>query len=302
VALPLLTATTHPADPSTSTPTHASGAVESAASSEAPARNESRDRALERLQQIAERAHVAVSVRDEASGATVDVGSDRFATASLVKVHLVALLSWRAASIGVPPTAAQLRDAEQMLVRSDNEAALRTYFALGGSRGTESGLTRMLGTSGIRVGDRGAWGHSITTPREVVELLDRVLDPRARHTYALLQDAMSRVVPEQRWGISVLSDPGAPVQVKVGWFEDPDGWIVNSSGRVVVDGHPVLVSVMTDRNRTLDAGVTTIEEVARLAGIVVRENRRQPRWSWRDVASRISASRSEGWTSVRRVG
>jgi hypothetical protein len=130
----------------------------------------------------------------------------------------------------------------------------------------------------------------MTTPREVVDLLDHVLDPDAHQTFGLLQDAMSRVVPEQRWGVSVLGDPGRPVQVKVGWFEEPDGWIVNSSGRVVVDGRPVLISVMTDRNPSFEAGVATIEQVARLAGVVVRENHRVPERSWRDLGARISGS------------
>ena len=289
VVLPLLAATIRSPAPSVAVASRTSGA---AAVREAPAaRNEARDRAVARLQQIVERTHTAVSFRDETSGATVDVGSGRFPTASLVKVHLVALMLWRAEHIGARMTAAQRRDAEEMLVRSDNDAALRTYFALGGRPGIEQGLTKMLGTPGIRVGDHGYWGHSMTTPREVVELLDQVLDPDAHQTFALLQDAMSRVVPEQRWGVTVLGDPGRPVQVKVGWVEDPDGWIVNSSGRVVIDGRPVLISVMTDQNPSLEAGVATIERIARLAGAVVRENHRQPERSWRDLGAKITASR-----------
>ena len=54
------------------------------------------DRVRARLRQVSERAHVAVSVRDEASESAFDYGSGRFATASLVKVHLVALMLWRA--------------------------------------------------------------------------------------------------------------------------------------------------------------------------------------------------------------
>jgi hypothetical protein len=285
----LLTVTAPTPGPAASVSAATSGAAGSIVAREAPgAVNAARDRAIERLRQIVKRTHVAVSIRDQASGATFDVGSDRFPTASLVKVHLVALMSWLAERTGAGLTATQRRDAEEMLVRSDNDAALRTYLALGGRPGIEHGLTRMLGAAGIRVGDHGYWGHSVTTPRAVVDLLDRVLDPDARHTYALLQDAMSRVVPEQRWGVSVLGDPGRTVQMKVGWLQETGGWVANSSGRVVVDGHPVLVSVMTDRNPSLEAGVATIEEVARLAGVVIRENRRAAPWSWRDLGARIT--------------
>ena len=254
--------------------------------------HEAQTRVVRRLDQLSERAHVSVSVLDEESGATFDHGSDRFETASLVKIHLVALMSWRAANSEVRLTAAQRRDAEQMLVRSDNDAALREYFALGGAAGIERGLAKAFGATGVRIGDLGYWGHSTTTPHDVVALLRRVLDPDAAATYALMQDAMTRVIPEQRWGISVLADRGSTVQTKVGWVEDPDGWIVNSSGRVLVDGSPVVISVMTDRNPTLDAGIQTIEEVARLAGDVVREERETRLEPWLDLGARIGSARS----------
>lgn len=249
------------------------------------------DRAMRRLRQISQDAHVAISLRDEESGATFDHGTDRFATASLVKVHLVALMSWQAERNGVGLTPGQRLDAEAMLVSSENDPASRAYGALGGPAGIERGLTKAFGSAGIRIGERGLWGHSVTTPRAVVRLLDRVLEPRAARTYAVLQDAMSRVVPRQRWGVSVLADRGSRVQVKVGWVQDPDGWVVNSSGRVVVDGSPVLISVMTDRHPTLEIGVDTVEKVARLAGEIVRADRTaakvRPEVRWQDVGDRI---------------
>jgi hypothetical protein len=200
-------------------------------------------------------------------------------------------MSWRAERGRSGLTATQLRDAEAMLVRSENESALRAYFALGGPVGIERDLKAAFGMGGVQIGDNGFWGHSSTTPRAVVRLLDRVLDRRAARTYAVLQDAMSRVVRPQRWGVSVLADDGSPVQVKVGWVQDPDGWIVNSSGRVVVDGSPVLISVMSDRNPTFEAGVETVEKVARLAGEVVRADRAaaevRSEVRWQDLGDRI---------------
>ena len=249
------------------------------------------DRAVRRLRQISRNAHVAISLRDEESGATFDHGTDRFATASLVKVHLVALMSKLAERNGTGLTRGERLDAEAMLVSSENEPALRAYFSLGGPAGIERNLAKAFGSAGIRIGDQGLWGHSTTTPRAVVRLLDRVLDRRASRTYSVLQDAMSRVVPRQRWGVSVLADRGSPVQMKVGWVQDPDGWVVNSSGRVVVDGSPVLISVMTDRNPTFETGVDTVEKVARLAGEIVRADRMAAKVRsevrWQDVGDRI---------------
>ncbi len=225
------------------------------------------------MRRISQGTRVAVSVRDETSESTFDFGSGRFATASLVKVHLVALMLWRADRDRVDLTAAQRSDAEQMLIRSENDPANRAYASLGGPAGIEDGLEKAFGFSRIQIGEQFRWGHSMTRPRAVVALLGEVLDTDLDTPYELLQDAMSRVIPEQRWGVSALADRGSKVQTKVGWVQDPDGWVVNSSGRVLVDDEPVLISVMTDRNATLDDGIATIEKVARLVGDVVRTRR-----------------------------
>ncbi|MFZ0140947.1 MAG: hypothetical protein WAL70_07675 [Aeromicrobium sp.] len=230
------------------------------------------DRVRARLREVSQRAHVAVSLRDEESKDTFNYGSDRFPTASAVKIHFVALMSWRAEQSGAGLTATQRQDIEQMLVRSENDPANRAYTALGGPAGVEQGLERAFGSSRIEVGEQFRWGHSMTRPRAVVALLREVLDTDHRE-YALMQDAMARVVPELRWGIPVLADPGTAAQVKVGFVQDPDGWVVNSSGRVIVDDSPVLISVMSDRNATLESGIATVEEVARLVEDVVRAER-----------------------------
>lgn len=249
-------------------------------------RHEADQRALvDELDEISEDQRFAVSVRDQATGFRFDHGTGRFRTASLVKIHLVALMTWRADRSGGRLTGSQRRDAEEMLVRSDNDAALRAYQALGGPPGIERGLESAFGTAGVRIGENTFWGRSTTRPRDVVALLQRVLatNRTAARRYAVLQDAMSRVIPEQRWGIPVLADDGTRAQVKVGWFEAPTGWVANSSGRVMIDGSPVLISVMTDRNSTLEAGIKTVEEVARIAGEVVRAQRRQEGASAREV-------------------
>ncbi len=227
------------------------------------------------LTEIGRRSHLAVSVRDLETGSSFDRGAGRFRTASLVKVHLAALMVWRADRSPAGLTELQRKDLRAMLVRSDNAAALRTYTALGGPPGIEKGLENAFGESRIRVGESSYWGRSTTTPRDVVALMDVVLstDRPAARQYGLLQTSMARVVPDQRWGISALADAGSEVLVKVGWVRSPTGWVVNSSGRVLIDGSPVLISVMTDRNRTLDAGIEATEAVARSMRAVVRAQR-----------------------------
>ena len=237
------------------------------------AAEQAEDRTRARLQQISEDSHFAVSLRDQATGTQFDYGSARFPTASLVKIHFVALMLWRADRTGESLSAAQRSDAEQMLIRSDNDSANRAYTALGGPAGIEDGLEKAFGSSRIEVGEGFRWGHSLTRPRAIVHLLGQVLDTEGDTPFELMHDAMSRVIPEQRWGVTALADKRSTVQVKVGWVQESGGWVVNSSGRVLVDDQPVLISVMTDRNTSLDDGIATIEEVARLVGDVVRTRR-----------------------------
>ena len=162
-----------------------------------------------------------------------------------------------------------------MLVRSENDPALRAYYALGGPPVIEQDLGEAFGQTRVEIGERSFWGSSMTRPRDVVELLQTVLatDREASRRYALMQDAMARVIPEQRWGVTVLADPGSRPRVKVGWVDSTTGWVVNSSGRVLVDGSPVYLSVMTDGNPSLEAGIAAIEDVVRPLDRVVRARR-----------------------------
>lgn len=229
----------------------------------------------DRLDDLAGRTHFAVSLVDDKTGATFDHGRGRFRTASLVKVHFSALMLWQADSAGVPITEQQRSDIEQMLVRSENDPALRAYYALGGPPAIERGLARAFGETRIEIGERSFWGSSTTRPRDVVAVLRTVLstDREASRRYALMHDAMARVIPEQRWGVTAMADRGSRPRVKVGWVDSPTGWVVNSSGRVLVDGSPVFVSVMTDGNPSLEAGIAAIEDVVRPLDRVVRARR-----------------------------
>jgi hypothetical protein len=243
-------------------------------------------RVTDRLDGLAERTHFSVSMLDEKTGTTFHHGSGRFRTASLIKIHFSALLLLQADTSGVPLSAPQRRDIEQMLVRSENEPALRAYYSLGGPPVIERRLARELGQSRVDIGESSFWGSSLTRPRDVVALLRTVLssEPEASRRYALLQDSMGRVIPEQRWGVTAMADTGSRPQVKVGLVDSPTGWVVNSSGRVLVDGSPVLVSVMTDDNSSLEAGIAAIEDVVRPLERVVRAQREHA-----EVVSRAEA-------------
>ena len=172
-----------------------------------------------------------------------------------------------------PLTAAQRLDAEEMLVRSENDPALRAYFALGGPSRDRAGARRRVRVVRASASATGFWGHSTTTPRDGREAARSRAGPPPSRPTRCCRTPCRASCPSSDSGVSVLADRGTPVQLKVGWVRDPDGWVVNSSGRVVVDGSPVLISVMTDRNPTLEAGVDD-DRAGRPAGRRPRAGRR----------------------------
>ncbi|GHA75240.1 hypothetical protein GCM10010512_01950 [Streptomyces thermoviolaceus subsp. thermoviolaceus] len=90
---------------------------------------------------------------------------------------------------------------------------------------------------------------------------------------------MSRVAPEQTWGVSAASGsatalpgsatalPGSATALKNGWLRRSTTglWDVNSVGRVTAGGHRYLVAVLSDGSATMDEGVAAVERTARAA-------------------------------------
>ncbi|HET6860946.1 MAG TPA: serine hydrolase [Streptomyces sp.] len=198
-------------------------------------------------------------------------GRGRFASASIVKVGILAALLLRAQDAGRPLDAREEAYAEAMIRRSDNDAATALWAAIGGADGLDA-AHRRLGLVETRA-DR-AWGRTLTTARDQLTLLRAVFavaDAAAGSAPgpALSADSrmyvghlMERVVPEQAWGVPAA---GSGAAVKNGWMpRDPEGlWAVHSIGRVAVDGRPLLVAVLSDGHATREAGVALVERVVR---------------------------------------
>jgi hypothetical protein len=91
---------------------------------------------------------------------------------------------------------------------------------------------------------------------------------------------MRHVEADQRWGVSAIADPGTSFANKNGWLsvdnsngpgENDNGrWVVNSVGIITVGGHQVLMAVMTQHQRSFDAGVALVRQLARAVAPAIR--------------------------------
>jgi Beta-lactamase enzyme family len=189
-------------------------------------------------------------------------------TASGAKVDiLAALLSRRKGRL-----AEEDRDlASRMIIESDNHAADALWSRLGGT-GALGEFYRRIGLRETTPGPGKYWGGTRTSPADRIRLL-KVLIKGGRGLSdgdrGMVLGLMERVQKEQAWGVSAAARPGDRVALKNGWTPRPlpaNSWAVTSYGRVVGQGRDLLLSVQTDRQPGEEAGVQTIEGIARLIG------------------------------------
>ena len=228
----------------------------------------------------AHRAHAGIAVVDRVTGVSVTYnGGVRFATASVVKVDILATLLWQAQRAGREPTTVQRRRATEMITESDNDAADELWETVGGAGGVGP-ANRAFGLHETSPNRAGYWGMTSTTVADQVRLLGVLADPAgplSTGSRGYLLGLMSRVESGQRWGVPRAAGTGASaVYVKNGWLAsvaDRGRWIVNSVGRIVEPGHDWLVAVLSDHNPTEAGGISLVEHLARTALTGLRAGR-----------------------------
>lgn len=218
---------------------------------------------------------VSVAVLDEAGGTSASYASEdgTYDTASIVKVDVLAALLLRAADEGRSLTAQERTYAAAMIERSDNDATTAVWDEIGRADGLDAANER-LGLTGTSGGEGPLWGLTQTTAADQLTLLKQVfgvgdglvLGSDAR---AYVQGLMGNVESDQAWGVSAAGDGAAAL--KNGWLKRSTTglWVVNSVGRVTVDGRAYLVAVVSRGSATKEAGVDLVEAVAKAAVPVV---------------------------------
>ncbi|WP_405747188.1 serine hydrolase [Streptomyces canus] len=194
-------------------------------------------------------------------------------TASIIKVDILATLLLQAQDAGRHLTAHERALAEPMIRTSDNAAANLLWREIGQAPGLEVANKR-LGLTSTKGGHGPKWGLTRTTASDQIRLLLSVFDgaatsktgsPLNKESRTYIQTLMSRIASDQAWGVSTAS--GAEYALKNGWLQrNTSGlWDVNSVGRVTVDGHRYLVTVLSDGSASMSDGISLVERAARQA-------------------------------------
>ncbi|MGP2436480.1 serine hydrolase [Streptomyces sp. JW3] len=209
---------------------------------------------------------MSVAVLDPETGERAVYGDDAFTTASIVKVDILATLLLQAQDAGRSLTSAERTYATAMIENSDNASATALWRTIGGADGLDAANER-FGLTDTAGGDGDLWGLTTTTAADQLVLLQQVFESDSELTPAsrtYLQGLMGQIADGQDWGVSAA---GSSAALKNGWLpRSATGlWVINSVGRVTVDGHELLVAALSQGNASQAAGISLVEGAARAA-------------------------------------
>ncbi len=196
-------------------------------------------------------------------------GSVKFDTASIVKTQILTCMLLKAQDAKRKPTAAEMKLARPMIRLSDNNATTTLYKRIGGKSAVTK-CNKRLGLTQTVVNVR--WGLTRTTASDQIRLLSELVDTAgplnssSRKTAFTLMNTVSKA---QDWGVPAIARKSETFIVKNGWdTRSADGglWAVNSIGRVTTKNGKVDVSVavLSHNNKSMKAGVTLVEKIAKL--------------------------------------
>ncbi|MFI6299620.1 serine hydrolase [Nonomuraea sp. NPDC050790] len=188
-------------------------------------------------------------------------------TASGSKVDILTALMLRRGRL----SSAESDLAARMIRESDNHAADALWWRVGAGYGMGRFYQRM-GLRETTPGPSRYWGGTNTSPADRIRLLRLLVQGggglSAAHRAHIL-GLMSRVQPDQAWGVSAAARPGDRVALKNGWTPRPfvhNTWAVTSYGRIHGPGRDLLLAVQTDLQPGEGRGIQAIEGLARLIG------------------------------------
>ncbi|WP_328889937.1 serine hydrolase [Streptomyces sp. NBC_00316] len=213
---------------------------------------------------------VSVAVLDALDGPGAVYGSRMYATASIVKVDILAALLLQAQDHGRDLTAHERSRAVTMIEHSDNDAATALMQTIGGAAGLDA-ANRRFGLTMTTAAPR--WGLTQTTAADQLVLLRTVFGTDSKLTEdsrSYLQGLMRNVSADQHWGVSAA---GSRWALKNGWMpRSATGlWDINSIGQVTAHGHTYLMAVLSTGQRTMATGIARVESVAKAAvGVLER--------------------------------
>ncbi|MGW0314192.1 serine hydrolase [Streptomyces flavidovirens] len=208
----------------------------------------------------------AISLYDRTTNTTCTLrATQKYDSASVVKVTVLAALLWDAKKTNRYLTARETKLATDMITKSDNNATSTLWRQLGMTK--IKGFLAAAKMTDTVPGTGGYWGLTQITARDEQKLLalltakNTVLSDNSR-AYTL--GLMGKVIASQRWGTPAGAPSSAKIQVKNGWLpRSTHGWRVHSIGAFTGRGHDYGITVLTHDNPTMNDGVNTIQAVSR---------------------------------------
>jgi beta-lactamase class A len=208
----------------------------------------------------------AVAVYDRTTNTRCNLrATQKFDSASVVKVTVLATLLWDAKKTNRLLTKKEVDLTTAMITKSDNTATSTLWKQLGPTK--IKGFLKAASMTQTTPGSGQYWGLTQITAHDEQQLLtlitakNKVLSDNSR-SYILSK--MSKVIASQRWGVPAGAPASATVQLKNGWLSrSTHGWRVHSIGAFTGKGHNYMITVLTHDNKTMNDGVNTIQAVAR---------------------------------------
>jgi beta-lactamase class A len=194
-------------------------------------------------------------------------GSERYETASVVKVQVLACLLLTAQDKKRELSATELSLAKRMIRLSDNDATTSLFSRLGRAPAISKSNKR-LGLTQTTVNS--AWGLTKTTVDDQVKLLAKLADPKGplnADSRDLAHQLMSTVDAAQDWGVPAAAKKGEDFTVKNGWLPrstEGNRWIINTVGRIVSDDADLSIAVLSHNNGSMNSGITVVEKAAKM--------------------------------------
>ncbi|GIF09153.1 hypothetical protein Asi03nite_66910 [Actinoplanes siamensis] len=208
----------------------------------------------------------SVAVLDAKTGETYAYrGDEKFETASVVKVQVLACLLLNAQDAGRAVTSSEDSRAKLMIRNSDNNATTSLFNQLGKAAGIQR-CDKRLGLAQTTVA--GSWGLTRTTVKDQVKLLSQLAaedSPLSAKSRAYAHTLMSTVAEDQDWGVPAAAKAGEEATVKNGWLSrstENGLWIINSVGRITGDDVDVSIAVLSHGHKTMPAGITVVQKAA----------------------------------------
>ncbi|MFB7504568.1 serine hydrolase [Streptomyces broussonetiae] len=210
---------------------------------------------------------VALGVYDRSTATTCTLrATSAYDSASTVKVTVLATLLWDAKKHNRYLTSTEQSLATAMITQSDNDATSTLWKQLGMTK--IKGFLTAAGMTKTVPGTGGYWGltqENVTDEQKLLGLVTAKNSVLSDNSRAYILKLMGQVIPSQRWGTPAGAPSTVSAHVKNGWLQRAThGWRVHSLGTFNGAGHDYMMSVLTQDNSTMDYGVTTIQNVAKV--------------------------------------